>query len=117
MPYEVNHLDCLVRQSACAAIEVSCLRESCIHSFMHDVPLHLTMNGHCYDITHKRIKDSSVAPPFNHGTHSLADISVMVIDLILSHESSGAALAIFSCSGQKVGVVKGVVTYARLIGN
>ena len=48
--------------------------------------LRLWMNGHRHDITHKRIEDSPVAAHFNHGTHSLADMTLMVIDLVSRHE-------------------------------
>ena len=50
-------------------------------------PLHLRMNSYCHDITRKRIEDSPVTAHLNHGTHSLVNTTVMVIDLISSHDS------------------------------
>ena len=42
--------------------------------------VHLRMNVHCHNITHRRTKDSTVEAHFNHNTHthSLADMTVMV---------------------------------------
>ena len=39
------------------------------------------------NIMRKRLEDSLVAAHFNHGTHFLADMKVMVIDLISIHDS------------------------------
>ena len=44
------------------------------------------MNGHHHDIAHRTTEDSPVAAHFNHSTHSLADMTVMVIDLFTSHD-------------------------------
>ena len=41
--------------------------------------------GH-HDIAHKRTEDSPVETHFNHDAHSLSDMTVMVIDLVSSHD-------------------------------
>ena len=47
-------------------------------------PLHLRVNGHRYDITHRRTDESPVAEHFRTGTHTESDMAVMAIDLVLS---------------------------------
>ena len=42
--------------------------------------LHLRVNAHQFDIAHLRTKKSPVSNHFNSGLHTLADMSVMVIE-------------------------------------
>ena len=44
-------------------------------------PLHVRINGHLSDITHRRTDVSPVAEHFNGGAHSVSDLMVMVIEL------------------------------------
>ena len=51
-------------------------------------PLHCRINiNHRFDIAHRRTDESPVAEHFNNGAHSLADMTVMVIDAVYSHDS------------------------------
>ena len=45
-------------------------------------PLHRRTNSHRFDIAHGRTDESPVAEPFNGDSHSIADMTVMVIDEI-----------------------------------
>ena len=49
-------------------------------------PFHLRVNGHQYDITHKRTDKSPVSSHFNRGQHTLADMLVMVIERARSQD-------------------------------
>ena len=44
-------------------------------------------NNHCFDIIHRRTEQFSVAEHFNGNGHTLADMTVMTINLIHSHNS------------------------------
>ena len=44
-------------------------------------PLHLRVNGHQYDITHRKTDESPVVEHFTSGTHTESDMAVMAIDL------------------------------------
>ena len=44
-------------------------------------PLHMRVNGHQYDITHRRTEESPVGEYFNSGTHGESDMTVTVIEL------------------------------------
>ena len=46
--------------------------------------LHMRINGHRYDITHRKTEESPVAEHFNRGVHKQSDMAVMVIELTLS---------------------------------
>ena len=43
-------------------------------------PFHLRVNGHRFDIAHRRTDESPVSSHFNSGPHTLADMCVMVIE-------------------------------------
>ena len=49
-------------------------------------PFHLRVNGHKYDIAHRRTDKSPVSKYFNSGTHTLVDMSVMVIKCACSQD-------------------------------
>ena len=49
-------------------------------------PLHARINGHRFDITHRRTDVSPVADHFNSGAHSESDMTVMVIELSSSRD-------------------------------
>ena len=49
--------------------------------------LHCRINGHHFDITHRRTEDFPMASHFNIHVHSQADTTVMVIDQVHSHDS------------------------------
>ena len=48
-------------------------------------PFHLRVNGHQFDIAHRRTDESPVSLHFNSGAHTLAD-SVMVIERTRSQD-------------------------------
>ena len=50
-------------------------------------PLHCRINSHSFDIMHMRTEDSPVAAHFNIDAHSQADMTVMVINQVHSHDS------------------------------
>ena len=50
-------------------------------------PLHLRINGHRFNITHGKTEESPVAEHFYGEGHTLADMTVMAIDKIYSHDS------------------------------
>ena len=49
--------------------------------------LHMRLNGHRYDITHRRTEESPVAEHFNSGAHKESDMAVMVIELARSRDA------------------------------
>ena len=49
--------------------------------------LHLRVNGHQYDITHRKTDESPVAEHFNSGTHTESDMAVMAIDFVRSRDA------------------------------
>ena len=49
-------------------------------------PLHLRVNGHRFDITHRRTDESPVSNHFNSRLHALADMSIMVIEHAHTHD-------------------------------
>ena len=49
--------------------------------------LHRTINSHCFDITQWRNEQSPVAEKFNGLGNTLADVTVMAIDQLYSHDS------------------------------
>ena len=49
-------------------------------------PLHLRVNGHQFDIAHKRTDESPVSSHFNCGPHTLADMCIMVIERARSQD-------------------------------
>ena len=49
-------------------------------------PLHCRINGHRYAIAHRRTDDSPVAEHFCNGSHSLADMVVMIVDFVYSRD-------------------------------
>ena len=50
-------------------------------------PLHMRMNGHQYDIAHRRTEDSPVAEHFSSGTHKESDMAVMAIEFAQSRDA------------------------------
>ena len=50
-------------------------------------PLHMRMNGHRYDIAHRRTEESPVAEHFNSGVHEELDMTVMAIELARSRDA------------------------------
>ena len=50
-------------------------------------PLHMRINGHRYDIAHRRTEESPVAEHFNGGAHKELDMTVMVIELARSRDA------------------------------
>ena len=50
-------------------------------------PLHDRINIHCFDITQRRTEESPVAEHFNSEGHTPADMTVVAIDQIYSHNS------------------------------
>ena len=59
---------------------IECRR--CGHQYVGESgqPLHMRMNGHRYDISHRKTKESPVAAHFTSTGHSESDLSVCVID-------------------------------------
>ena len=49
-------------------------------------PLHLRVNGHRHNITHRNIDKSPVAEHFNSGAHMVSDMAVMATDFVCSHD-------------------------------
>ena len=49
-------------------------------------PLHCRINGHHFDITHRRTEDSPVAAHFKTDAHSQVHMTVMVNDQVRSHD-------------------------------
>ena len=49
-------------------------------------PLHCRINSHRFDIMHRRTEDSPMAVHFNSNAHSQADMALMVIDQVHSHD-------------------------------
>ena len=49
-------------------------------------PLHVKINGHRWDISHRRTDVSHVAEHFNSSAHSVADMTVMVIEISPSRD-------------------------------
>ena len=47
----------------------------------------MTVNGHRYDIAHRRTEESPVAEHFNSGSHLESDMTVMVIELAQSRDT------------------------------
>ena len=50
-------------------------------------PLHCSINSHRFDITQRRTEESPVAEHFNGEGHTLANLTVMAIDQLHSHDS------------------------------
>ena len=50
-------------------------------------PLHLRVNRHQYDITHRKTDESPVAKHFNNRTNTESNMAVMAIDLVSSHDA------------------------------
>ena len=50
-------------------------------------PLHLRINGHRYNIKHGKMEESPVAEHFHGEGHTLADVTVVAINKIHSHDS------------------------------
>ena len=50
-------------------------------------PLHTRVNGHRFDITHRRTDVSPTAEHFNSGAHSESNMTVMVTELSTSRDS------------------------------
>ena len=50
-------------------------------------PLHMRINGHWYDIAHRRTEESPVAQHFNSGAHGELDMAVMAIELARSRDA------------------------------
>ena len=50
-------------------------------------PLHLRVNGHRHDITHRKTDESPVAKHFNSGIHTESDMAVMAIELVRSRDA------------------------------
>ena len=46
--------------------------------------LHMRVNGHRYDISHRRTDESPVAEHFNSDAHLESDMTIMVIELVFS---------------------------------
>ena len=49
-------------------------------------PLHRRINGCCFNITHGKTEESPVAEHFNGEGHTLADMTVVAINKIYSHD-------------------------------
>ena len=49
--------------------------------------LHCRINSHRYDIRHRRTEESPVAEHFNGAGHTLADLTVVAIDQLHSHDA------------------------------
>ena len=49
--------------------------------------LHCRINGHRSDIRHRRTEESLVAEHFNGAGHTLADLTVVAIDQLYSHDA------------------------------
>ena len=49
-------------------------------------PLHNRVNGHRFDITHQRTNESPVAAHFNSMTHTVEDMTIMVIDQMFDQD-------------------------------
>ena len=49
--------------------------------------LHRKINSHRFDITQRRTEESPVAEHFNGKGHTLADMTVVAIDQLYSHDS------------------------------
>ena len=60
-----------------------------LHELITKFPMGLPQeNGFwCHDIMHSRIKHSLVVAHSNHEAHILADMTVVVINLVSSHDS------------------------------
>ena len=65
---------------------IQCKR--CGHQYVGETgqPVHLRINGHRFDIMHRRTDESPVAAHFNSEAHSMEDMTVMVIDQIHSRD-------------------------------
>ena len=50
-------------------------------------PLHCRINSHRFDIRQRRTEESPVAEHFNGTGHTLADLTVVVIDQLYSHNA------------------------------
>ena len=50
-------------------------------------PHHMRVNGHRYDIAHRRTEESPVAERFNSGAHEESDMTVMVFELARSSDT------------------------------
>ena len=51
-------------------------------------PLHTRMNGHRFDITHGRIKESPVATHFNTTGYTVADLTVLIINRLQRNDTT-----------------------------
>ena len=50
-------------------------------------PLHYRINSHCFDIRQRRTEESPVAEHVNTARHTLADMTVVAIDQLYSHNT------------------------------
>ena len=48
--------------------------------------LHCRINSHRFDIRHRRTEESPVAEHFNGAGHTLAELTVVAIDQLYSHD-------------------------------
>ena len=66
---------------------ISCRR--CGHQYVGETgqQLHCRINSHRYDIRQRRTEESPVAKHFNSAGHTLADLTVVAIDQLHSHDA------------------------------